>query len=241
VSPSADFDDRPHTGELVVAASGRRRVAVFRRLYAAGFPNPRRMRLADDRDLNGPPDRRRQQHRLLRLPRRPRAEDLVAQRTGPAVDINPFHNPLVKRDLVLAGAGQRNADRAKVAGHDVRGGRRGGGRFAAIGWTWGGDLAQQQGLHALQPERPDSPSPCVAITRRRSKAGDGDARRSDAARPGGEQHEDRGGEGRPTSQPSEVASEKSPETRDGSRRRKRCGVEVICVAGAQREGPERIG
>ena len=57
---------------------------------------------------------------------------------GTAVDINPFHNPLVKRDLVVPELASAYADRGAVRpGMHVRGSAAVR-AFRAIGWTWGG-------------------------------------------------------------------------------------------------------
>jgi hypothetical protein len=57
---------------------------------------------------------------------------------GTAVDINPFHNPLVKRDLVIPELASAYVPRSAVRpGMHVAGGpavRA----FEAIGWSWGG-------------------------------------------------------------------------------------------------------
>ena len=62
------FDGERHTGELLVNASvADDIVAVFRRLYTARFPIEE-MRITRPSELDAPPDRRRQQHRRVRLP-----------------------------------------------------------------------------------------------------------------------------------------------------------------------------
>jgi len=54
------------------------------------------------------------------------------------VDVNPFQNPLAKRDLVVPELASTYADRADVRpGMHVDGGPAVE-AFAAVGWQWGG-------------------------------------------------------------------------------------------------------
>jgi hypothetical protein len=132
------FDGAPHTGEIVVAASVAEDVVeVFRRLYAEGFPIEE-MRLPTTADLKAPPtgDGNNTASYVCRAAR---GQTKWSQHAyGTAVDINPFHNPLVKRDLVIPELAGAYADRDAVRpGMHVAGGpavRA----FADIGWTWGG-------------------------------------------------------------------------------------------------------
>ena len=101
------FDGRAHTGELVVhrrVAAGV--VSVFARLYRARFPIEE-MRLVTGADLDGPAHRRRQQHRRLRLPRRPQADPLVGPCLRPGHRRRPVPEPLPARRPGPARAGQR--------------------------------------------------------------------------------------------------------------------------------------
>jgi hypothetical protein len=132
------FDDRPHTGELVVAASvADDVVSVFRALYEEGFPIEE-MRLPTTADLQAPPtgDGNNTASYVCRAARGQTSWSQHAY--GLAVDVNPFHNPMVKRDLVLPELASAYADRTDVRpGMHVDGGpavRA----FARIGWTWGG-------------------------------------------------------------------------------------------------------
>ena len=132
------FDGRPHTGELVVAA----RVAddvveVFRALYDARFPIEE-MRLPTTADIDAPPtgDGSNTASYVCRAARGQTRWSEHAY--GTAVDINPFHNPLVRRDLVVPELASAYADRGwqrpgmhSPGGPAVR-------AFEAVGWTWGG-------------------------------------------------------------------------------------------------------
>jgi hypothetical protein len=133
------FDDRPHTGELVVAASVADDVVeVFRQLFEARFP-VEEMRLPTTADLEAPPTGDGN-NTAGYVCRRARGQTRwSAHALGLSVDVNPFHNPLVKRDLVLPELASAYADRDDVrpgmhvpAGAAVK-------AFRSIGWTWGGD------------------------------------------------------------------------------------------------------
>ncbi|MFP5370505.1 MAG: M15 family metallopeptidase, partial [Actinomycetes bacterium] len=132
------FDGAPHTGELVVAAKVADDVVeVFRRLFETRFPIEE-MRLVTTADLEAPPTGDGN-NTAAYVCRTARGQTRWSEHAyGTAVDINPFHNPLVKRDLVLPELASAYADRgdvrpgmhvAEVAAVQA---------FADIGWTWGG-------------------------------------------------------------------------------------------------------
>ena len=133
------FDGRAHTGEMVVNASVADDVVeVFRQLYAADFPIEE-MRLPTTADLTAAPtgDGNNSASYVCRAARGQKTWSQHAY--GTAVDINPFHNPLVKRDLVIPELASAYADRADVRpGMHVRGGAAVK-AFASVGWEWGGD------------------------------------------------------------------------------------------------------
>lgn len=137
------FDDRRHTGELLVNA----RVAddlvkVFRQLYAARFPLEE-MRITRADELDAPPTGDGDNTGAFNC--RPSTGDHTTYSQhayGLAIDVNPFQNPYVKGDgpdrLVLPELASAYADRSRLApgiihpdGPVVR-------AFASIGWTWGG-------------------------------------------------------------------------------------------------------
>jgi hypothetical protein len=133
------FDGEAHTGELVVHASVADDVVeVFRQLFAADFPIEE-MRLPTTADLQAPPtgDGNNSASYVCRAAR---GQTTWSQHAyGLAVDINPFHNPLVKRDLVVPELASAYADRSDVRpGMHVRGGAAVR-AFASVGWKWGGD------------------------------------------------------------------------------------------------------
>lgn len=132
------FDGAAHTGEIVVkAAVADDVVDVFRQLFAAGFPIEE-MRLPTTADLNAPPtgDGNNTASYVCRASRGQKSWSQHAY--GLAVDVNPFQNPLVKRDLVIPELASAYTRRGDVRpGMHVAGGpavRA----FASIGWAWGG-------------------------------------------------------------------------------------------------------
>jgi D-alanyl-D-alanine carboxypeptidase len=132
------FDGRAHTGELVV----HRRVAapvvsVFARLYRARFPIEE-MRLVTGADLEARPtgDGNNTAAFVCRAARK--QTRWSAHAYGLAVDVNPFHNPYRRGDLVLPELAGAYEDRANARPGMVRPGAVVTAAFAGIGWTWGG-------------------------------------------------------------------------------------------------------
>ncbi|HEX2175665.1 MAG TPA: M15 family metallopeptidase [Nocardioidaceae bacterium] len=134
------FDDRAHTGELVVHADvARDVVGVFRRLYRERYPIEE-MRLVTTADLDAPPTGDgNNTAALVCRPVRGQSE-WSAHAYGQAIDVNPFLNPYRNDDLVLPELASAYLDRGwrrpgmvHPDGVVVR-------AFESIGWTWGGDF-----------------------------------------------------------------------------------------------------
>jgi hypothetical protein len=133
------FDGRAHTGEMIVhrsAAAGVTR--VFRALYAARFPIEE-MRVVARAELDAPPTGDGDNTTAFVCRAATGLRRWSAHAYGLAVDVNPFHNPYVRGDLVLPELASSYVDRdwrrpGMIAPGDavVR-------AFAAIGWSWGGD------------------------------------------------------------------------------------------------------
>lgn len=133
------FDSKAHRGELVVAASAAAKVvSAFRSLYAVSFPIEE-MRLPGTADLRAKPTGDGN-NTAAYVCRAARGQTRFSQHAyGLAIDVNPFVNPEVKRDLVLPELASAYKDRAwHRPGMFLRGGA-GVHAFAAIGWRWGGD------------------------------------------------------------------------------------------------------
>lgn len=133
------FDGRPHTGELVVAASeARGLVSVFEALYAADFPIEQ-MRLPTTADLEARPtgDGNNTAATVCRAARG--ATSWSAHASGLAIDVNPFQNPYQRDDLVLPELASSYLDRSWRRPGMVTPGSVAVREFARIGWSWGGD------------------------------------------------------------------------------------------------------
>jgi hypothetical protein len=134
--PFWGFDDLPHTGELVVHASVAEDVAaVFARLYDARFPLEQ-VRIVSRPQLDLPPTG--DGNTTSGFVCRPvtGGSGWSQHAYGLAVDVNPFHNPYTRGDLVvpeLASAYlDRDDQRPGMVTAEVRD------AFEDIGWGWGG-------------------------------------------------------------------------------------------------------
>src|SRR4051794_3480341 len=133
------FDGKPHTGELVVAASvATDVVSAFRRLYALSFPIEE-MRLPTTADLRAKPtgDGNNTAAYVCRPARG--QTSFSAHAYGTALDINPFQNPEVRRDLVLPELASAYKDRAWRRPGMFLPGSPQVAAFTGLGWGWGGN------------------------------------------------------------------------------------------------------
>lgn len=133
------FDDRPHTGEVIV----HRRVAedvaaVFERLFRARFPIEE-LRVVRSAELDAPPtgDGNNSTGFVCREITGGQAWSQHAR--GLAVDINPFHNPYRRGDLVVPELASAYLDREHHRPGMIQRGDVVTEAFADIGWGWGGD------------------------------------------------------------------------------------------------------
>jgi hypothetical protein len=134
------FDGELHTGELIVHATVAEDIIwVFGELFAAEFPIEQFMVTTMDQ-LDAPPtgDGNRSGAFGCR-PVAGRDTGWSQHAYGLAIDINPFHNPYRKGDLVIPELASfyldRSLDLRGMIGPDsvvVE-------AFAAIGWKWGGN------------------------------------------------------------------------------------------------------
>lgn len=132
------FDGEVHTGELVVhAEEAAGVVSAFERLFAAGFPIEE-MRLITDADVAAAPtgDGNNTAAFICRPVRG--GSRFSAHASGLAIDINPFHNPYTRGDVVLPELASAYLDRSAVRPGMIVEGDVVVEAFAAIGWSWGG-------------------------------------------------------------------------------------------------------
>lgn len=132
------FDERPHTGELIVNRSvARDVVSVFKALYRARWPIEE-MRVTTKAELDAPPtgDGNNTGAFVCRPSRA--GSDWSEHAFGLAVDVNPFHNPYVRGDLVLPERALAYRDRDRQQPGMIRSGDVVTRAFSKIGWGWGG-------------------------------------------------------------------------------------------------------
>ena len=132
------FDGEVHTGEMIVNARVASDVAsVFEQLFVAQFPIEE-MRVTRADEIDAPPTGDGNVTGSFACRDAVNTGRWSQHAFGLAVDINPFHNPYVKGDLVIPELASYYIDRdldlpgmvdASVAVE----------AFAAIGWGWGGN------------------------------------------------------------------------------------------------------
>lgn len=143
------FDDRPHTGTMVVnVAVAQAVVDVFHRLYDHRFPIRRMEPIdvyggSDDASIaadntagfncrnavtSGPPH-------------------WSAHAYGEAIDVNPVENPYLEGGQVLPPAGAAFLDRGTLRPGMAGRGSELNAAFAAAGWYWGGVWASPDYQH----------------------------------------------------------------------------------------------
>jgi hypothetical protein len=132
------FDGRPHTGELIVAASvADDVVTVFRKLFDARFPIEE-MRIVTTADLTAPAtgDGNDTAGFVCRATRGGTRWSSHAR--GLAIDVDPFQNPYSSGDRVLPELAGAYLDRSNVRPGMIEPGDVVTTAFASVGWTWGG-------------------------------------------------------------------------------------------------------
>lgn len=141
------FDGAAHDGELVVAAAvAGDVVTAFERIFAAGFPIERMVRI----DAHGGDDNRSMEANntsAFNFRTVAGLDVLSLHSFGTAIDINPALNPYIAEDRVLPPAAAAYLDRDHVRpGMIVRPGPVTD-AFDAIGWEWGGDWSPRKDYH----------------------------------------------------------------------------------------------
>lgn len=138
------FDGSAHTGELVLADSvAQDVVSVFRRLFHAGFPIEE-MRLVTTADHHAPKTGDGNSTAAYNCRSIRGGRNWSEHALGTAIDINPFHNPMLKRGIVTPEKATAYVDRRNVRpgmvvdpGVVVQ-------AFADINWKWGGHWTSHQ-------------------------------------------------------------------------------------------------
>lgn len=132
------FDGRDHTGELLMAAEvADDIVEVFRTLYEARFPIEE-MRIASRADLDAPPTGDGNSTTMFVCRPVTGGQSWSEHARGLAIDINPFHNPYVRGDLVLPELARDYVDRDRGLPGMITEGDAVTQAFDRIGWEWGG-------------------------------------------------------------------------------------------------------
>lgn len=132
------FDQRFHTGELLVnAAVAEDLVGVFRRLHEIRFPIEE-MRVIRLEEIDAHPTGDWNDTTSFVCRPAVGSGNWSQHAFGTAVDINPFHNPYLKGDLVLPELASAYLDRSDPQSGMIAGGDEVVQAFADIGWGWGG-------------------------------------------------------------------------------------------------------
>lgn len=133
------FDERPHTGELLVHASvADDLVSVFRRLHEVRFPIEE-MRITTAEELDAPPTGDGNLTSAFVCRPSVSSSSWSQHAYGLAVDINSFHNPYRKGDVVVPELASAYLDREWHRPGMIQPGDAVTESFAAIGWGWGGN------------------------------------------------------------------------------------------------------
>ena len=133
------FDGEYHTGELLVnAAVAGDAVEVFRRLHEARFPIEQ-MRVIRREEIDAPPTGDWNDTTSFVCRPAVGSNGWSQHAYGLAIDINPFHNPYLKGDLVLPELASTYTDRTSAKPGMIEPGDVVTQAFADIGFGWGGN------------------------------------------------------------------------------------------------------
>lgn len=133
------FDQRRHTGELLVnSAAANDLVGVFRALYAARHPIEQ-MRISTRADLDAPPTGDGNNTEGFVCRPTTGGTSFSQHAYGLAIDLDPFQNPYIKGDLVLPELAGSYLDRSRVRAGMILANDAVVQAFRRIGWQWGGD------------------------------------------------------------------------------------------------------
>lgn len=132
------FDGETHTGEMLVnAAVAEAVVAVFAELFAEGFPIEE-MRVMTADEIDAPPTGDGNLTSSFECRPATQSSRWSQHAYGLAIDINPFHNPYIRGDLVLPELASFYLDRSLDLPGMIETSRAVE-LFDSIGWQWGGN------------------------------------------------------------------------------------------------------
>jgi hypothetical protein len=133
------FDGLPHTGEMLVAAEFADGVVeAFRRLWEVRFPIEE-MRVQEEEEMDAPPTGDGNVTGSFECrPAVGQSGGWSMHAYGLAVDINPFHNPYTKGEVVAPELASAYIDRTDVRPGMILEGDTAVGAFDEMGWGWGG-------------------------------------------------------------------------------------------------------
>jgi hypothetical protein len=133
------FDQLFHTGEMIVnAAVAEDVVEVFRKLHEARFPIEQ-MRVITKEEIDAHPTGDWNDTTSFVCRPAVGSTSWSQHAYGTGIDINPFHNPYLKGDLVLPELASVYTDREDVRVGMIVAGDVATEAFAEIGWGWGGN------------------------------------------------------------------------------------------------------
>lgn len=133
------FDGRAHTGEMIVnVAVAEEVVEIFRRLHEASFPIEQ-MRVITAEEIDAHPTGDWNDTTSFVCRPAVGSTSWSQHAFGLAIDINPFHNPYRKGDLVLPELASAYLDRKDAKPGMIVKGDVVTEAFAEIGWGWGGN------------------------------------------------------------------------------------------------------
>jgi len=133
------FDGLTHTGELIVHRDvAQDVVGVFAELHAARFPLEE-VRVISRAELAAPATGDGNVTSAFVCRSTVGGSRWSEHAFGRAVDLNPFHNPYVRDDLILPELAGSYVDRSDVRPGMIVAGDVVTQAFARIGWGWGGD------------------------------------------------------------------------------------------------------
>ncbi len=133
------FDRELHTGEMIVnAVVAEDVVEVFRRIFESGFPIEQ-MRVITAEEIDAHPTGDWNDTTSFVCRPAVGSSSWSQHAYGLAIDVNPFHNPYLKGDLVLPELSSAYLDREDVRPGMIREGDVVTLAFADIGWRWGGN------------------------------------------------------------------------------------------------------